>query len=696
MRPWFERLTFRKRRAQARDKSASAQASTRRSFRVETLESRELPSVLAFPGAEGYGAYTVGGRGGDVYHVTNLLDDGPGSLRYGVENATGPRTVVFDVAGTIHLQSDLAITKPYLTIAGQTAPGLGITLRGHSVFIVDTHDVIVRYLRFRHGDIHEPFIPGFEQDSLTLYHVQNVILDHVSVSWSLDETLSVLGPAIAPSDRVTVQWSMITEGLRNAKKFGSESMGSLITSVNGSFTFHHNLYAHQDWRSPLAEGEPGGPGLRFDFINNVVYNWGGLAGHSGPPGYLLRMNYINNYLVAGPSTPRFVSRYAYWGFTKDARIYQAGNRIDADYDRHLDGVNTGWGMFYGKYSRVAHRFPGPGTQEDDALTAYRRVLAEAGASLARDSVDARIVDEVIRRAGRIINSQDDVGGWPEIPPAVAPADSDRDGMPDLWELRFGLDPNDPEDRNGDLNGDGYTNLEEYLNGLNPTANLIGRWTLDDSLGKVATDSAGYGVANPGLLRNGAAFVPAGRMGGAVALDGINDLVSLPYPNESGCQTTGQRTISVWFKANNASLARQQVIYAEGDKSRGLVVYLQKGRLYAGGWNLAAGWSGTFLGTDNVGSGQWRQVVLVLVGGTLDVPGTLRAYLDGIQFGEGKGAAVWFDVGHIGLGGQVSKARFHNGVFSPKGRHFAGVIDDARIYNRALAASEIETLFQSTA
>ncbi len=692
MRRWFARLAFGKTGTRARRQTARAHGSTARALRLERLETRALPSVLAFPGAEGYGAYTVGGRGGDVYHVTNLLDEGPGSFRYGVENADGPRTVVFDVAGNIDLKSDLAIAKPYLTIAGQTAPGLGITLCRNSVFIADTHDVIVRYLRFRHGDIHGPFVPGFEQDTMTLYHVQNVILDHVSVSWSLDETLSVLGPAIAPSDRVTVQWSMVTEGLRNAKYFGSDSMGSLITSSNGGYSFHHNLYAHHDWRSPLAEGEPGGPGLRFDFINNVVYNWGGLAGHSGPNGYLLRMNYVNNYVVAGPSTPSFVSQYAYWGFTKDARIYQAGNRIDSDYDRRLDGIDTGWGMFYGKYTRQSHRFPWPGIQQHDALTAYRRVLAEAGASRARDSVDVRIVNEVMHRTGRVIDSQDDVGGWPEIPPADAPADADQDGMPDVWELRYGLDPNNPEDRNGDLNRDGYTNLEEYLNGLRPNTSLIGHWALDDASGKVAADSAEYGTANSGALRNGARFVQAGRIDGAVALDGVDDYVTLPRSADADYDATGQRTISVWFKAANASLARKQVIYGEGNESRGLDIYLQKGQLYVGGWNVPRGWRGTFLRTGNISSGDWRQVVLVLDGGTLDVPGTLRAYLDGVQFGEGKGAAVWSDGGSIGLGGLVSKARFHNGIFSPKGRHFAGVIDDSQIYNRALAASEIQTLF----
>jgi hypothetical protein len=349
-------------------------------------------------------------------------------------------------------------------------------------------------------------------------------------------------------------------------------------------------------------------------------------------------------------------------------------------------------MFHATYTKESQRFPSPGIQEDDALTAYNRVLADAGASHARDSVDARVVDEVIRRTGHIIDSQADVGGWPDIPPAQAPADSDRDGMPDAWERASGLNPDDPEDRNGDLNHDGYTNLEEYLNGRRPDTNLVGRWRLDEGSGKVAADSSQYGASHPGRLVGGAAFVPEGRIGGAGALDGANDYVSLSSPDDTDCGATGERTVSVWFKATNASLARKQVIYAEGSTSRGLNVYLQKGRLYAGGWNSATAWLGTFLQTGGVSSMQWHQVVLVLDGGSPGEPGSLRAYLDGVEFGAGTGAAMWSDGGSIGLGGLVSKARFHNGILSPRSCYFAGMIDDARIYNRALAASEVQALF----
>lgn len=662
-------------------------------LRVELLEERAMLSLPAFPGAEGYGAYAVGGRGGDVYHVTSLLDNGVGSLRYGIDSAAGPRTIVFDVAGNIHLESDLYITKPYLTIAGQTAPGMGITICNNTVYLYATHDIVVRYLRFRHGDIHPPFVPGFEKDTLTLLNVHDVILDHLSVSWGLDETLSVLGTTKYPSDRVTVQWSMITEGLRNAKDFNNRSMGSLITCAEGGYTFHHNLFASNDWRSPQAEGEIGGSGLRLDFVDNVVYNWGALAGESGPDGYALAMNYVNNYVIAGPSTPRSISPCAFWGFSRDAKIYQSGNLIDSDHDGRRDGRNTGWRMFYGTYTKQSTRFSGPAIQEDDAATAYRRVLAEAGASWARDSVDARLVDEVISETGEIISSQDQVGGWPDIPTAAASVDSDLDGMPDAWELAYGLDAENPSDRNGDLNGDGYTNLEEYLNGRSPVTSLVAQWKLDDGCGSVAADSAACDDVYSGTLLNGATFLQAGRLGGAVALDGVNDYISLPSPSQMDLGLRGQRTISVWFKATDATLSRHQVVYSEGSNSCGVSVYLKNGRLYAGGWNLPSKWKGTFLKVSGIQSGQWHQVVLVMEGGTTVTSGSLHAYLDGVAFGSGSGMQTWSHGLSMSVGGTAARTRFHNGVFGPKKCCFFGMIDDVRIYNDAMTPSEVLSLYE---
>ncbi len=407
----------------------------------------------AFPGAEGFGANAVGGRGGDVYHVTNLNDSGPGSLRYGIQTAAGPRTIVFDVSGTIFLQSALAINKPYLTIAGQTAPGTGITIAGWGVTISRTHDVILRYLRFRPGDLSCTRMQG---DSLSVDRSTDVIIDHISASWSIDETLSVTN-----SDRVTVQWSFITESLdRSCHAEGAHGYGSLLRYGDGRLTFHHNLYAHHRSRNPRL-----GDDLSLDFVNNVIYNYGVDAGYSGADSEgVPRMNFVANYVIAGPSTSAAGRWRAFRGGGVNTQIYQRDNLIDGNLNGIRDGVDIGWTMFLGSYSRASDRFEFPQVETDDAGTAYRRVLGEAGCSLVRDPVDARIISEVMCEGGRIIDSQEQVGGWPELVGRPAALDTDQDGMPDAWEREHGLDPQDPTD--GRLaRSDGYTNLERYLNEL---------------------------------------------------------------------------------------------------------------------------------------------------------------------------------------------------------------------------------------
>jgi hypothetical protein len=397
-----------------------------------------MARLRAFPEAEGFGAYARGGRGGDVYHVTQLLDDGPGSLRHGVRTASGPRTIVFDVPGTIDLESPLILDVPYLTVAGQTAPGGGITLRGYGTIIQDTHDVIVRYLRFRPGDMNAGPArgEGFQSDALWVRDASNVIIDHVSASWGIDETLSLTREV----DQITVQWSIISESLRDSYHAkGPHGYGSIIATA----------------------------GLRLDFANNVIYDWGMRAGYSGDDGAGVLMNYVGNYLVAGPSTAPSVSATAFLVSSPGPRIHQAGNLIDSDRNGIRQGRAAGWIMFDGEPTPQGVRFAFPTLHLDDALTAYHRVLAEAGASRFRDAVDVRIVNDVSRESGALIDSQSQVGGWPELPFAPPPRDGDRDGMPDAWERSAGLDPEDPLDRNGDRNGDGYTNLEEYLNESHP-------------------------------------------------------------------------------------------------------------------------------------------------------------------------------------------------------------------------------------
>ncbi len=417
---------------------------------AQPAKASQLP---AFPAAEGFGAFALGGRGGDVYHVTNLNDSGPGSLRYGIQTATGPRTIVFDVSGTIELQSPLRVDKPFLTLAGQTAPGDGITVAGWTTSIRNTHDVIVRSMRFRPGDIN---CPAIQDDSLNVYRATDVIIDHVSASWSIDETLSV-----TESDRVTVQWSLITESLNNSCHVkGPHGYASLIAFGNGGVTYHHNLFAHHVSRMPRPGSE-----IRLDFVNNVLYNWGSKAGYTGANPDSPQINYVGNYGVAGPSTPTSRLYNVFQGGGTDTQIYQSGNFIDGNRNGVRDGVDAGWAMFNGFYTPIDSRFDFPQIQTDGAQTAYDRVLAGAGASLVRDAVDARVLNDVVDETGGIIDSQSQVGGWPALESRQPPLDTDQDGMPDFWEILFGLDPNNAEDRNGDFDGDGYTNLEKYLNGL---------------------------------------------------------------------------------------------------------------------------------------------------------------------------------------------------------------------------------------
>jgi alpha-tubulin suppressor-like RCC1 family protein len=416
-------------------------------------------SDLAFPGAEGFGAYAAGGRGGAVYHVTHLGDSGPGSLRDGVSAPN--RTIVFDVSGTIDLLSSLVITSPNLTIAGQTAPGDGITLKGWLTSVQDTHDVVVRYIRCRPGDVNCPY---YQEDAFHVVNSENVIVDHVSASWSVDETLSV-----SRSANVTVQWCMITESLNcSCHAEGCHGYGSLLRYGDGGLSFHHNLYAEHWSRNPRL-----GDSLRLDFVNNVIYNWQDQAGYNGndgadnPGGYTNYLNYVGNYLIAGPNTAPPKRTTAFHSNVPDpafAWIHQSGNLMDTNVTNVLAGVDLGWSAFIGTFAASTNRLAFPRVDTDEATAGYLRVLSAAGASVARDAVDARVVSNVVSRTGAIINSQNDVGGWPTLASSSAPTDSDQDGMPDFWELALGLNPDDPADRNAS-SPDGYTRLEEYLNWL---------------------------------------------------------------------------------------------------------------------------------------------------------------------------------------------------------------------------------------
>jgi pectate lyase len=440
-------------------------------------------AIPAFPGAEGAGAWTVGGRGGKTYIVTSLEDHGPGTLREAVE-AAGPRTVVFAVAGIITIDTPLKINHPFITIAGQSAPGDGICVKGHTTEI-NTHDVVIRYMRFRRGNLKS------RDDALGGNPVGNVIVDHVSASWGLDENLSLYRYMLKqgdgkpdkklPVENLTIQWCISSEALDlNNHAFGGTWGGK-------NATFHHNLFASNTGRNPSI-----GMGGGFDFRNNVLFNWRHRTMDGGDGSS--RVNVVKNYYKPGPATEgalryRICKAQArnekdqFPGFGKwfvDGNVVEGNEAVTKD--------NWAGGVQYDPERKVKEMVVPAGTEKDvrsrepfasapvgtqPAVEAYDLVLAYAGASYPkRDPVDLRVIAAV--RTGKtttktgIIDTPADVGGWPEYKADKPDLDSDGDGIPDWWEKKYGLNPNDPTDALKDLTGDGYTNLEKYLYGIDPT------------------------------------------------------------------------------------------------------------------------------------------------------------------------------------------------------------------------------------
>lgn len=415
----------------------------------------------AFPGAEGAGQFSVGGRGGKVIKVTNLDDSGPGSLRAAID-AKGSRIVVFDVAGVIPLKSALTIRAARITIAGQSAPGEGITLRDHPL-IIAADDVVIRYVRSRLGDT-----SGVQDDAISVNKGRRVILDHVSASWSVDETLSVSAnytdPNNGPYD-VTVQWSVIAESLNASKhEKGAHGYGTLTRGGRGSkFSYHHNLWASHSARMP----RPGNYtsrvddplGAFFDFRNNVFYNWGGdSSGYNADTESLASYNFVGNAYIPGPDSQ---APMAFKESNPFARSHFADNAMDGKVPSDPWSLVTGQNV---AANRLAKPIEMPPIVTEAWDSAYRRVLASAGASIVRDAVDVRTIAGVESRTHRIINSQSDVGGWPALASQPAPQDSDGDGMPDAWEQKKGLDAKNAADASR-VGKDGYTEIERYLNSL---------------------------------------------------------------------------------------------------------------------------------------------------------------------------------------------------------------------------------------
>ncbi|MBC8053412.1 MAG: pectate lyase [Sphingobacteriaceae bacterium] len=390
---------------------------------------------MAFPGAEGFGRFAAGGRGGVVYHVTNLNDSGPGSFRDAVSQPK--RIVVFDVAGVIKINSRVQVS-PNLTIAGQTAPGDGISIYGNGVSFSKANNTIARYLRIRMG------VNGEKgADAVTISEGSSMIFDHLSVSWGRDETFSVSGTV---SD-VTIQNSIIAEGLH------SHSAGGLIQTTGG-ISLLRNLYVNNHTRNPKVKG-------KNQYINNVIYNWrvgGYILGDSESNSYA---NVLNNYFIDGPQT----SSSPFSRGNTNFHIFAASNFHDGNRNGKLDGAD----IPKEKYTVVdwlstAHDYPKVTMLEPQK--AYEFVIANSGASLRRDQVDTRLVNTVksLGKEGKIISSEEEN---PEKGPGILKIgkslnDADKDGMPDVWEKKNKLNPKKADDKD-DADKDGFTNIEEYIN-----------------------------------------------------------------------------------------------------------------------------------------------------------------------------------------------------------------------------------------
>lgn len=469
------------------------------------LPQAEIP---AFPGAEGGGMYAFGGRGGKVLTVTSLEDSGPGTLRWACEQG-GARIIVFSVAGIIQLKSPLIIRAPYVTIAGQTAPGDGICVAGESVWI-DTHDVVMRHLRFRRGDTWV----GRRDDALGGNAVGNIMMDHISASWGLDENMSLYrhmwNDSTGKADlklgtvNITIQNSIFSEALDT----WNHAFGATLGGENCSFM--RNLYANNTGRNPSI----GWNGV-FNFVNNVLFNWWHRSVDGGD--YTAKYNIINNYYKPGPVTPMdkpishrilkpesgrsMLERKVYGMAYVHGNVVEGNERVTRNnWDGGVQVENLPDAGDFRDEIRWHRPFPMPHMRIMEAEAAFDFVIDNAGATLPRrDPVDERIArvvkSGVIEYAEEvslegipqfehrrlpadsykmgIITDISQVGGYPEYK-GKAYKDTDGDGMPDWWEKKYGLNPKDASDATGDLSGDGYTNIEKYINGIDPTQRID--WT----------------------------------------------------------------------------------------------------------------------------------------------------------------------------------------------------------------------------
>ena len=464
----------------------------------EDLIKSEIP---AFPGAEGGGAYTPGGRGGKVITVTSLADSGPGTFREACETG-GARIIVFNVSGIIRLKSPINIRAPYITIAGQTAPGDGVCITGASV-LLDTHDIIIRHMRFRRGqqDV------AFRDDALGGNCIGNIIIDHCSATWGLDENMSIYRHVYnrgkdgyglkLPTVNITIQNSIFAEAL----DVYNHAFGATIGGHNCMFC--RNLFA-----SNISRNCSIGMNEDFNFVNNVTFNWWNRSIDGGDN--TSRLNIINNYFKPGPITPKdqpiayriikLETGRSAEAKNKYGKAYVNGNIVVGNKEVTQNNWNGGVQGYDPKKAdtpieevRMEKPFNMPYVNIMNTKDAYKWVINNVGATFPkRDAVDQRIVKTV--KTGKtyyvkdakefispyvkrrlpadsykqgIITDPSQVGGLPEYN-GTPYIDTDKDGMPDAWEIKYGLNPNDSGDAALDCNGDGYTNIEKYINGIDPT------------------------------------------------------------------------------------------------------------------------------------------------------------------------------------------------------------------------------------
>lgn len=419
-------------------------------FAITCMQAQQI----AFPGAEGYGKWTVGGRGGRILTVTNLNDSGEGSFRDAVEQ-TGARIVIFAVDGNIELKSPLCVNNDSITIAGQSAPGDGICLKDYPL-VVNASNVIIRYIRVRVGDRHRLDSDGVGGGR---YGQKNVIFDHLSVSWSIDECLSIY-----KTENLTVQWCLVTHSLNTSVHTkGSHGFGGIWGGYKA--TFHHNLLANHASRNPRFSSVDGTKWV--DYRNNVVYNWGFKTAYGG--GRHAEINIVNNYYKPGPAS----LHHRLLDVAEDGtgRYYVAGNMMAGD-DAVTRDNHSAVTDCVGECTSCLVDFPFPSEpiHEDTPAVAYQRILESVGCSFSQDSYDREVLRQVREGIGTfgvngIINSQEDVGGWPVLNAEKALIDSDGDGMPDVWESKHGLNPKNASDASVYTLDENYTNIEIYLNSL---------------------------------------------------------------------------------------------------------------------------------------------------------------------------------------------------------------------------------------